>query len=76
MDSQSVSIFHLHLARPLQCYHVVQLVGVVTFRPPVFVVLELMELGSLKDYLERHKATVTDQVRHSNANSPNSSKAL
>lgn len=42
-------------------HHVVRLLGVVGDFAPVYVVMELMQEGNLKSYLDRHK-NITDQV--------------
>lgn len=44
------------------CSHVVQLVGVITVGKPVYVVLEFMEYGSLKTYLETNEASLEQLV--------------
>ena len=37
--------------------HIVQLVGVCTERKPIFIVMELCELGSMREYLQKYEAT-------------------
>lgn len=48
--------------RHFDCNHIVQLLGVIADYEPVYLVMELMEEGDLKTYLQRYKKCVTDQV--------------
>lgn len=52
---------HTVLYRGMVSHHVVRLLGVVGDFAPVYVVMELMQEGDLKSYLDRHK-NITDQV--------------
>ena len=36
--------------------HIIQLVGVCTERKPIYIVMELCELGSMREYLQKHES--------------------
>ncbi|XP_063879632.1 insulin-like growth factor 1 receptor isoform X2 [Scylla paramamosain] len=46
----------------LDCHHIVQLLGVIADFTPVYLVMELMEGGDLKTYLQQYEKCVTDQT--------------
>ena len=45
-----------------ECEHVVRLIGVVSRKPPILVVMELLPNGDLKNFLRRHRPDAEDPI--------------
>ncbi|XP_065208199.1 insulin receptor-like isoform X2 [Planococcus citri] len=46
-----------------KAFHIVKLIGVISKGTPVYVIMELMEMGDLKSFLLRHGAELTDDSK-------------